>query len=223
MILSAKDLPNFVRSMVLGACAVGSLASAGCSAPAGDEMGDPLDPIATSEENYTRSNRTIPWRGAPRQANAKSSARFGQIDAVYGADLYHETVCSNGDLCAKQVRGLKVFMHDGEDNTVHAGPIGVTQTSSVTRQVCPAEAPYVTGYRVNVGSGAGFTAIEGLGLRCGSADGATHINLPIVGNNRPLFPDLMSCRQLAADPVLFVGEITMNNDGTGLGASCVTQ
>jgi hypothetical protein len=143
-----------------------ALATTGCTAQAGDEteLDEPLDSVATESSEYTIANRTIPWRGAARQGNAKSSARFGQIDAVYAADIKYETVCLTGDDCSQWIKGMKVFMHDEEDNTTHQGPIGLPNSAKTTRQVCPSNAPYVTGYRLNVGSGAGFTKVEGFGL-----------------------------------------------------------
>jgi hypothetical protein len=224
MTLSLKGNSNFVRSTFLGTVAIASLASLGCTAQAGDEteLGDPLEGVATESSEYTISSRRIPWRGAPQQANARSSGRFGQIDAVYAADIYHEQTCTarRPKKCAQWVKGMMVFSHDEEDNTTHRGPIGITTARETTRQVCPSHAPFVTGYRLNVGSGAGFTKVEGLGLTCGSADGFTQVNMPIVGNNAPLFPDLLYCRQ-SGDLPLLVGSITMNNDGTGIGANCV--
>jgi hypothetical protein len=224
MKLSLKRRPNVIRSMFLGTVAIAALSSTGCTAQAGDEteLDDPLEDVATEGSEYTLANRTIPWRGAPKQANAKSSARFGQIDAVYGADIYHGTTCTGGrpNRCIPWVHGMKVFMHDEEDNTTHQGPIGVTSAQKTTRQVCPSQAPYVVGYRLNVGSGVGFTKVEGFGLTCGSADGFTEVDMPIVGNNAPLFPDFLYCRRNGDLPML-VGSITMNNDGTGIGANCV--
>jgi hypothetical protein len=224
MKLSLKGRSNDIRSMVLGTVAIAALASTGCTAQAGDEteLGDPVDGVATEGSEYTIANRTIPWRGAPQQGNAKSSGRFGQIDAVYAADIYHSRTCTGTRpiKCAQWVKGMKVFMHDEEDNTTHQGPIGITSAQEITRQVCPSHAPYVIGYRLNVGNGVGFTKVEGFGLTCGSADGFTSVQMPIVGNNAPLFPDLLYCRQTGDLPML-VGSITMNNDGTGIGANCV--
>ena len=211
MAIYCKSIQDGFRSILLTACTLGALGSMGCSAPVGGEAD-----VESIEADLTWG-RSLPWRGGA-QSSVRSSIRSGQVDTVYGVEIGNSTICA-GVNCRKLVVGLRVFSYHWEDASWYGGQLGQTQADKWTWQQCPAEAPWVEGYRINVGSVWGVTSIKGLGLTCGSNTG-NKVFLPIVGDNTPLFPETLDCRPFTNDPISFVGNIRMNDNGRGMAADC---
>ena len=202
--------------------ALGLFCLTGCAVEAGDE--GPLSETEATEALHSGGG-SLPWRGFVPTFPGSTSGRTGVLSVIYEVDIGMTRVCTGGVLgvgqeCHHELRGMQVssYAPTNPNNSYTNGDqlwstiIGRSTAGSWTRRTCPA-GTVLSGYNIWARS----ERIEKLQVKCRNlTTGVSQDFGTPVGSTSLLFSDFLTCGD-------YVGSIQMNQEGNGMGATCVRK